>query len=277
VRRTRRRTKYTWFPMSFMDLGDGRQEALVTGNAFNLSHGTGDTDILTVIAPLTIDAPMDPSSTGLANTGDLVRQIGQDYVIERIVGKCFVAAGAVQTVEGPPFAYSSVDVTCGIFVARVNDEQSGGGINTPIGSATAIERISNYSPIHPDTIREPWMWRRTWQLGNAARTALFTGQNMAFAEGGQNHFGSTPWFPPTNAGYGSVLDGPHVDVKSVRRVRNDERLFFVISSHMTDVVTDLRNRGSGALFDDTVGPDIFCRIEFRLLGALRKARNSSTF
>lgn len=279
MRRTRRRAKYTWFPMSFIDAADPpRQEAIVTGNAINIQFGIGDPEQIVVITPVTIDAPMDPSSSGLANTGDLVRQIGQDYVIERIVGKVFVASSAIRTVEGPPFAYSAVEVGCGFFVARVNDEQSGGGINTPIGSATAVERISNYSPLHPDTIREPWMWRRTWLLGNAARTALFTGQGMSIAQGGQEVWGSNAWFPPSNAGYGSVLDGPHCDIKSVRRVRNDERLFFVVAAHMgPDLFGDRRNRGSDTDFDQVIGPNIYVQTDLRLLGALRRARNSSTF
>jgi len=276
MRRTRRRAKYTWFPMSFSNPVD-RQEGLVTGDVINITHPNGDIDQTIVITPVTIDAPMDPSSSGLASTGDLVRQIGQDYVIERIVGKIFVAAGAVATNEGPPFAYSSIEVGCGFFVARANDEQSGGGIDVPIGAATPIEAISNYSPLHPDAIREPWMWRRTWMLGNAARTALFRGNGMSFVAQGNEIFGATPWFPPTNAGYGSVLDGPHVDCKSVRRVRNDERLFFVVATHMTDVITGQRQKGNPELFDATQGASVFVKTDLRLLGALRKARNSSTF
>lgn len=209
--------------------------------------------------------------------GQLVQAIGQEYIIERIVGKFFCGYGTLQPDTGaePP---QTAWVGAGLFIARAADREAGGGQNVPIGAASAIEIIENYSPLSPEVIREPWMWRRTWILSNgrAQLSGTTGGIPNPFASGVDviPNVGPlpSPAAPRTNMQYGSVADGPHVDVKSVRRVGNDERLWLIVAVRTLDTLytggrtpTINANAGLGFWFD------------YRVLGQLRRARNRSNF
>lgn len=77
-------------------------------------------------------------------------------------------------------------------------------------------------------------------------------------------------FPPTTAHYGSIMDGPHIDAKSVRRVGNDERLWFAVSAVNFPLVTQS---------EIVVNQDVQIRgyLDFRVLGRLTRAHNRSNF
>lgn len=207
----------------------------------------GQGPINTLIFPVIPDAPAEGDTAAtLDPAGVLALAVGTEWFCERIVGSLYVGLQLPDTgVTFPPSAL----VAAGFFVARCNDDDSGGGQATPIGSASAAERNANYSPLHIDAVREPWMWRKSWLLGGAVRV------QDGFSE-----------FPTTNAFYGSIADGPKVDCKSVRRIGQDDRLFFAIST------VCLRGPQEGV----QPGRIDIC-LDVRVLGNTRKAKNDGKF
>lgn len=239
-----RRKRFNWFPT----LGSvtGAEQDHLSGRSFEIAvaaNVAATPIITTLILAVTSDAPID--NTDVGNTNALI--MGQEWFLERIVGKLFLG-NALQDSGSPPTAVNSVLIGAGFFVARANDADSGGGVNTPIGSATVAERNPNYSPLHLDAIREPWLWRRTWVLGG----------DLSLGAGLSGN-------PLTNSSYGSVLDGPHIDAKSVRRIGQDERLWFAVS---TASLTTNETQTSGVVQG---------YLDYRILGALRRARGKSAF
>lgn len=156
-------------------------------------------------------------------------------------------------------------VAAGFFVARANDSGSGGGESTPIGSASLQETNDNYSPLYATTVREPWIWRRTWMLGNPSELGFaqaFINNNTGV---GQTLLGTSS-FPPTTAHYGSVSDGAHIDAKTARRVTQDERLWFAVSAVRFPIGTVT-----------VENPNLRGYLDVRLLAGLRKAHNRGVF
>lgn len=274
MRRRRRRTKYTWFP----NLGAA---AVLEGVddfpqlKFQLSLANSGA-VATAISPITHDAPHEGNS--LSQDETLVTVLGNEYVVKRIVGKlllsCQQPEDDVPTAVFPKTAL----VAAGFFVARANDANSGGGFTTPIGSATSAESNDNYSPLSLETVREPYMFRRVWMLSTGRATPPTSSPSLPFSAGARdNAVVSTAGFqgvgaPQFNGMYGSVLDGPHFDVKSARRIRQDERLWFVVSARVMD------NEWTTTSVPNTEGSNMIAGIlDYRVLGQLRKAKNSGTF
>lgn len=273
--RTKRRRKYTWFPVIGTDGPSDDDFSARGGQLSVLADGSTSATII----PLVPDVPMEGTEIDPDAAGQLVQAIGQEYVIERIVGKFFCAYAGPADDTGVIFPKTAW-VGAGLFVARAADRQAGGGQNVPIGAASLIEIQENYSPLSPEVIREPFMWRRTWILSS--------GRPVSTPQSLQNPFSSSPqqpgfvfadqsWTfnesaPRFNGRYGSVADGPHVDVKSVRKVGNDERLWLIVAVRTLDTLftggqspTNGATSGLGFWFD------------YRVLGQLRRARNRSNF
>lgn len=233
----RRRTKYTWFPVlgTAVDGGVTGNETL-PGFPFTvgspITEGAGDP----LITPLIPDREPDVPTTSDEN---LVDFLGSDYIVKRIVGKIYGFASAAAGTSPPIILFAA-----GIFVARANESNP----NEAIGASTAAERVLNYGPLDVSNIREPWMWRRTWVLKNSNSNGAFTGAGL-----------------DSTYHAGSVMDGPHIDVKVSRRVRNDERLWMALQA--ATILID------GASTPASV--DGF--VDYRVLGALRKAKNRSAF
>lgn len=164
----------------------------------------------TTINALTVDYPADAvrQAAELTNLADYQ---GSGYRLRRIVGKFF--CGIDQDIgDGQATTYPEAAlVTAGLIILRV-DGNSGAPLN-------AVP--SEYSTLGLNNVQDPWIWRRTWILSN------FQG----FDGGGGAH---TAWsyYPITNAEYGSVKDGPHVDQKTARRVSDEERLFLIVSTQV---------------------------------------------
>lgn len=227
----------------------------VSGRAFGLDVFAPSADVFpgsqgginTLIFPVIPDPP--PDGTDAADGGSPLNFIiGNEWFCERIAGSIFVGFRTPDTGEVRP---RSVLVTAGFFVARANDQGSGGGVDTPIGSASADERNSNYSPMHVDAIREPWMFRRSWMLGGAPDIA------QAFS-----------FFPTSNAFYGDVRSGTHIDVKSVRRIGQDDRLFFAVSTVALGPRTGV---------EETFTQGVQGYLDVRILGNTRRAKNDGKF
>jgi len=198
--------------------------------------------------PILEDTPQEAVTTANPDP-NIVDFIGTDYVIKRIVGSCHVTTQNLNASQ-----FKNVAVTAGFFVARADDAQ----VLLPVGASTTALAVSNYDSNYVDTIREPWIWRRTWVLSNPAVTT--TAVEAAF--GG---------FPQANSGYGDMRSGPHIDAKTGRRVRNDERLWFYASC---------RGISSTNLNYTTVPTQVTTvtgYLDVRVLGALRRAKNRSNF
>lgn len=191
----------------------------------------------------------DAAATGNSTLRDFTE--GQDWLVKRIVGKIH-AYSVQQAPDAGQTCWQQMQLGCAFFVARANEENP----NTPDLEAR------EYDPLGSEVVREPWIWRRTWllnnDLGDAVGTGLVSFKGVA---------------PISTMQYGSVLDGPHLDAKSARRVRREERLWFVAS--VNGFYGDVENS-----FDVAVTrKDSFIEVnlDYRILGAMRKSNNRSAF
>jgi len=143
---------------------------------------------------------LDPLAAGVT----LADVESSGYRLRRIVGKIWV--GARQVDENVPPAFIC---TAAFIVLRV-DPTSGLPLAIP----------GNY---YAGSIRQsgdPWIWRRSWVVGNFAATNASGG----FANGSSFNGGSN-W-----GTVGGVADGPHVDQKTARVVGPEERLFLTLNT-----------------------------------------------
>lgn len=188
----RKRAGVVWLP------NDGGNVLLAGQSVFKdfvLQVGGAGEDI-NIAIPLTFDAPLDAVGDSLADFE------GSSYRLRRIVGKCF--ASVEQDAEPAAGAPGAAIFTAGFIVLRVD------GTGAPLAGASGL----TYSPQLLDSERDPWIWRRTWILAN----------NQVGLAGGSNN--QVANWPRNTAQYGSVADGPHIDAKTARVVKDEERLFF---------------------------------------------------
>lgn len=239
----KRRTRYQWLKV-IGTVGPGADVEDDTGGIdFAVTPNTNGTSVVT-IRSLLVDVPSDEL---VAQNLPMGTFSWNDYVIKRIVGKCFL--GRIQAaVSTEANAYL---VGAGLFVARQEDVDIS-ATPTPIGSDTAARARDNYSPLRAENNHEPWIWRRTWLISNRLSTAADTQGARAY--------------PATTADYGSIQDGPHIDAKTGRRVRDGERLWFAVAARQwpLNVTADTSS-------------NIFGHLDLRVLGAPRKNRKRSTF
>jgi len=256
----KRRTKYTWFPTIGTNVGGpGAPDDNVSGREFIIFATPQTTNV--IISPLTVDVPLEGDDIDTTAPGQLAGAVGQEYFIRRVVGKVFAATRIARNTGNDPSTPPAALLGVGLFVARANDSSQ--GHDTPIGSASASERQENYNPLGEETIREPWIWRRTWVLGNTATREFAIANvwgNVPTSDFAENNF------PSSTAGYGSVMDGPHMDAKTARRVGNDERLWIAIAATpLPTVVPFGEDLSISGYFD------------FRILAQLRRARQRGVF
>lgn len=238
MRRGRRKQRYTWFPINPTFIGEN-------STPWTFYYGTSEVPAVIGGTPTIVAVPIlqdQDQQTGQSDDGISLRDRveGKDYALERVVGKVWCSLSQLTADGVGEYTATQALVAMGLAILPVDD-------NT--GQPSLNDR--DYDPLVADNSAAPWMWRRTWLLYNnlATPSPIFTG--------------------PTNIGsYGSVMDGGHVDVKSARRVRREQRLFWCLS------VVTIGTTGSG---DVPVSQDISWGYDFRVLGAMRKARNESTF
>ncbi|AXH79087.1 MAG: formate dehydrogenase [Circular genetic element sp.] len=228
--RRRRRIPVQWLPVLGTPL-EGNTDRSFKQFQFDVQP-TGDT--ITVPFPLTFDYPIDPSGAN-PQTTSLADFVGSAYILQRIVGKFTVG-----WVEYPPprDEMANVMVGAGFFVAKADDTNP----NQPAMT------VSQYNVLAESNIMEPWIWRRTWVLGNPRTLA------------------GVSW-PSGNGWHGSAIDGPSVDSKIRRRIQDDDRLWFVVSGCSLTSTTD----------PDADPATLLCTLDYRLLGTLRKNKNQSAF
>jgi len=165
----RRRSRGVWFPNLGTSSGDPENvddddqgvffqfimPSVPNGGAFATQQ---------IILPLTFDSIQEDEADEInTSLSDLV---GSEYVLRRIVGDVFLAR---DTSFNQGATYAAIRVGCGFFVARQADV--GQSRDRPIGAETAAESRENYSVLGTSTVREPWIWRKTWILGNAGRVS----------------------------------------------------------------------------------------------------------
>lgn len=237
--RRRRRSRGTWLPTLGTQLSEDGDAFNVTGlhGSIPITLGTDAPLINGAVLPVTFDVPHEDPTAG----DSLADIVGSEYLLKRIVGKCFVSFDPAGTDD-----FDGCLVSCGFFVARAESLSQAGSPAEPIGvqNLSAIEWAATYNPLSQETMREPWIWRRTWILGLSQ-------------------------YPPNNALYGSVMDGPHIDAKTTRRISNDDRLWFAIGA----IPMPLNLPGA----EGSPTNNVFYDIDYRLFGSLRKAKTHGAF
>jgi len=208
--RRRRRPLVQWLPV-FGDGGNETNEAAIgIRTTIALSGNPADTRVDAV--GLTFDYT-DSAETAQA-AGDDNRTLrdlvsGSAYRLRRIVGKVFAhcyRASDDDYADSPPL----VDYASGFIVCRTDS----------FGNATTD--FTRVNPLQQDGIGDPWIWRRRWILGTSGPAGTLT----TYAAMDSTLAGATA-FPRSNIWYGSVQDGPHIDVKTARVINQEERLYWV--------------------------------------------------
>lgn len=202
-RRRRGKPSVAWLPV--LGQNDGSTD-LWLRDALVVNPGLGAANISTNLHSLVPDYPAEAAQVGAIET--MADYQGSGYRLRRIVGKFFCGIdpdiGDGQATIYPEAAL----VAAGLIILRV-DTATG----APLQAATPLQ----YSPLGRDNVRDPWIWRRSWLLGNSF---AYNGS------GGSSYIE----FPFTTADYGSAYDGPHIDQKTARRVALEERLILCISA-----------------------------------------------
>lgn len=231
MRTKRRREPVFWLPVAGLAASTTtKPDTDYDRVVLTVTAGLDDT-ALAVREPFDI-APLETGGT-INFPGDIVYATAQEIFLKRIVGKIWVHYTADGTPGTPP---SAIIASAGLYVAK-----SGFGLG-PV--PTTYDPALDYSTLSATTAREPWIWRRTWLLEHDPTDVQ-------------------PAYPRGNTGYGSVLDGPHVDAKTKRRVSNDDTIFLALSAASI----------SGAT---AVGHATFTW-ELRGLASSRKPHNRGTF
>lgn len=246
-----RRNNGTWLPIQGTVLAE---DVSLWGFGANIPVQPNG-DIQSIVTPITTDEPLEGDD--ILNNTTMSTVVGNEYFLDRIVGKLFIEHfsqldDAAAPVGGP------VLVAAGFFIARADE----GSPNLPIGNEGQFQLNNNYSPLEMDNSREPWIWRRTWLLGTGG----------AYADGVVQSRGARA-FPASNVHYGSVLDGPHLDAKTKRRVGQDDRLWFICSVAYPATWFG----GPVPLSPEGTQGAVELWLDFRLHGALRRSRPSGKF
>jgi len=246
----KRRRKGTWFPTLGNKAGTETNLAVVSG----LDDSTEVKDngvVTTIIRPLTLDAPREDRADNEADS--LADAVGSEWFLQRIVGK-FLARLSIGASENAFF--QDALVAAGFFVGRADPDT-----NVPIGAGSGDDAsiTADYSPLDVRTMREPWIWRRCWILSWYGANPSNQSASVPFAQS----------WPKSTAFYGSVLDGPHIDAKTKRRITSDDRLWFALSTCRWPVLESESEEGQPL--------ELEWHLDYRLFGGLRKARNRGVF
>lgn len=257
----RRRRRGTWFPTI------GTQRQVPEDDPFGLTFRrmvltipTGDTGFDTPVVgviPITLDEPQRPDEQS-SDTHGIADFIGNEYIVSRIVGQCFASRTQIFAASGSSNAWPAIYLTCAFFVARAADGSSIVASDAvPVGF-TAGEGVRLYSCQATDNIREPWMWRRSWLLGQGGARVQETRDQVDFI------LGAWDTYPANNTLYPNMSDH-RVDIKSKRRVAQDERLWFAASA--TPTVNTEGNQNV----------TVEIALDLRIFGNIVKARNHGSF
>lgn len=255
--RRKRRSNGLWFPVigtTGSDAGDVnyRTSSLEyqTGTAFG--GGASIQQSVVVVNGLTFDKSVEPEETG--GQYDLQALIGNAYFLKRIVGKLSLLPFSDADAGAPAF----VKVGAAFFVARQTENPADvSTANLPVGWQEAVGFPGmNYDCLAAHCANDPWIWRRTWILPNVGQTA------------------ADRWTagPVSNTAFGSVLDGGHIDAKTKRVVKQDERLWFTTSIQPWPFVTSNRNYTYTG-----ISAFVMVDLDYRIFAQPIRSRKSGSF
>lgn len=259
--RRKRKRKYTWLPNWGTDtLGAPVEFGPQLDAVIDISNDPSV--VVTGVLPMLRDSPVADQTSASANRDayTMADMLASEYYVRRIVGKMYIDIKVNPTNADDDT--DAVFVKSGIFIAKADSQ----GLDLPRDFAT--ENFTKYSPLSLDANREPWLFQRSWLLGG---NDIANGSFAASAIWGSPGLARYAAYPSANVLYGSALDGPHIDIKTSRRVSLDERLFACWS---------VRLAGQGVRqIDGGLPGSAFVNIKFdyRVLGALRKARQTGSF
>jgi len=221
ARRFRRKPRVVWLPVQGNDIDDqpesGNQSVPGIASELNVN---ADGSIAFDQIPITFDY----SDSASFEMGSFERSLqdltsGNSYRLRRIVGKIFVGAYGTQNAG----QIAPVDVACGFMVNKTDD--SGNPLETGL-----FGNNQQRAPLATDAQQDPWIWRRRWLLTPVPKSVVVDASDVEVASDFISNAVNGPVWPQTNADYGSVADGPHIDQKTARIIGNQERLFFWISA-----------------------------------------------
>jgi len=231
AKRFSRRPKVVWLPSDLEDTVGGdpvttAEEPSQKLIALQLGGFVAPVAPVVITTPIVLDKPVG----AIAAQGETLSDFeGSAYRLRRVVGKCFIQTPDEAADPGQP---SQFFVAAGLIVLRVDEA------GLPLKGATDAQ----YSTVSLENVRDPWIWRRSWSLQIQ-----------------QANDGTVPVdrpFPASNARYGSVLDGPHLDAKTARVISDEERLFFVLS-------------GFALNGDPQLQTTLLCLLDLRVLASMR--------
>lgn len=229
--RRRTRPKVVWLPLTNANaLGEGFVVYNIDTVIANGASGEVAVGSVSEI-PIVADAQQGINDVD-ASIADVT---GSAYRLRRIVGKIWVQCD--QPAQDTP---QSVIVTAG-FIIRKADSNSG---------ASLASFASGLDDIHPgdqDNTGDPWIWRRSWTLGNNNATSLLAPQSFPTVNWGKEYAGG-------------IAEGPHVDQKTARSVGPEERLYL-------DVAATVLGEGSDPA--ETVAVTVAYWTDIRVLGSVR--------
>lgn len=244
-RRTKRRPRVAWFPTFGGTRITEAESAPFPGieQEFDIDDTKPNGDVFWDAVALTFDtsesavqAQSDPDAKTLR---DLIQ--GNEYRLRRIVGKIFIHVLPFAKGES---ADTLIDAAFGFIVCKTYDD----GI--------PLTDFSEVNPLSQESMEDPWIWRRRWILNPAGPII----NNIPTTGDLSNSLGYSD-YPASNMRYGSVLDGPHIDAKSNRRVHRSERLFAVLAARNLNPQTEPWNSN----FRPT---KLRALLDYRLLGSL---------
>lgn len=260
-RRKKRVSPGTWFPINGTLWNDGEDtysDVAFTGNTGNVSRIKAQgaaSSYLAVTADYTFDKAR-ASATGPVENQPSLRDYveGQDYILKRLVGNLnlFALPDLGDEVWQANQFWTYVNVAAGFFIARAQDD----------APAFPDLTFAELDPQDSSNTQNPWIWRRNWILANPRnQVSLPNGTDPVIIV--SDEVSSNRTMPD--------LSGPHIDTKSMRRVRREERLWFAISAVGWDGV---RGDVSAPTLNQ---PSVDYHLDIRLFGKMAKGKNSSTF
>lgn len=253
-RNKRRRRTGTWLPVhgTLIDNNStvGQQANFIQFFVPDVSIGPGALTRVFSAALLT-DAP-DPALSAGA-TGITTYQLEQlsssqsyGYLLQRVVGNLFCSAQFNSNIRTPDAKIPSLVLyTAGLMVRRVDQEAP----EAPVVGAFGTD------PQAIENIRDPWMWRRSWIFASNSKPDLSAGivSNDDAAAMFIQSFGVA------NDGTTGLYGTSTVDVKSKRRVTQEERLFLDVG---------VRALGIASGSSDTFKVDVMGVFDFRAFGKI---------
>lgn len=227
----RNRKKFTWFPISPTTFDTEGVPGATWFHNTEIWSPNLDRAQVSWVAVLNDQTPQEDDDPSGSNFTLRDKVEGQEYIIERIVGKTWATVSQSSNSDDD---WRVAIVANALAVLPFHNDGS---------EDFALDDIN---PLVADNADKPFIWRRTATLWNNVQP--------------QNNL-----LGPTNM----QNDGPEygmVDARSVRRVHKNERLVFITA------VQSMENIGTpGTGLEWSYGYDL------RILGAMRRARNTSTF